>query len=140
MPALQEIDVMPLTRRKLMSVLELPSKNQKRGRQTEVRQSPISTIRTPTEIQHRLPECLQNQQPNSASTDSQLQWIKEKNRYGISVSTPHRRFGHRLRTPFLRTLFPRLLFQQRQFIVQSCLPISHKISSCHEKCSQKISE
>ena len=30
-------------------------------------------------------------------------------RYGISVSTPHRRYGHRLRTPFLRT--PRLLGQ-----------------------------
>ena len=30
-------------------------------------------------------------------------------RYGISVSTPHRRYGHRLRTPFLRTPFPRLL-------------------------------
>ena len=28
-------------------------------------------------------------------------------RYGISVSTPHRRYGHRLRTPFLRTPFLR---------------------------------
>ena len=43
-----------------------------------------------------------NQRRNSASTDSPLQRIKEKNRYGISVSTPHRRYGHRLQTPFLR--------------------------------------
>ena len=58
-------------------------------------------------------DCLdasKNQRVNSASTDSPLQRIKEKSRYGISVSTPHRRYGHRLRTPFLRTPFPRLLY------------------------------
>ena len=43
------------------------------------------------------------------SIDSLLQTIKEKSRYGISVWTPYRRYGHRLRTPFLRTPFPRLL-------------------------------
>ena len=35
--------------------------------------------------------------------------LQKGSRYGISVSTPHRRYGHRLRTPFLRTPFPRLL-------------------------------
>ena len=58
-------------------------------------------------------DCLdasKNQRVNSASTDSPLQRIKEKSRYGISVLTPHRRYGHRLRTPFLRTPFPRLLY------------------------------
>ena len=44
--------------------------------------------------------CLQNQRLNSASTDSPLQRIKEKSWYRISVSTLHRRYGHRLRTPF----------------------------------------
>ena len=34
---------------------------------------------------------------------------QKRSQYGISVSTPHRRYGHRLRTPFLRTPFPRLL-------------------------------
>ena len=55
------------------------------------------------------PLYLQNQWDNSASTDSPRQRIKEKSRYGNSVSTPHRRYGHRLRTPFLRTPFLRLL-------------------------------
>ena len=50
--------------------------------------------------QYRPPICLQNQWGNSASTDSPRQRIKEKSRYGNSVSTPHRRYGHRLRTPF----------------------------------------
>ena len=49
--------------------------------------------------------CLKNQQLNLASTDLPLQRIKEKNRCGASVSTPHRRYGHRLRAPFLRTRF-----------------------------------
>ena len=48
------------------------------------------------------PLCLQNQWD---STDSPQQRIKEKSRYGNSVSTPHRRYGHRLRTPFLAKLF-----------------------------------
>ena len=55
------------------------------------------------------PLCPQNQWDNSDSTNSPRQRIKEKSRYGNSVSTPHRRYGHRLRTPFLQTLFPRLL-------------------------------
>ena len=46
-----------------------------------------------------------NQRLNLASTHLPLQRIKDKSRYGISVSTPHRRCGHRLRTPFLRTPF-----------------------------------
>ena len=44
--------------------------------------------------------CLQNQWDNSASTDSPRQRIREKSRYGNSVSTLHHRYGHRLRTPF----------------------------------------
>ena len=35
--------------------------------------------------------------------------LQKGSRYGISVSTPHRRYGHRLQTPFLRAPFPRLL-------------------------------
>ena len=58
---------------------------------------------------------LQNQWDNSASTDSPRQRIKEKSRYGNSVSTPRRRYGHRLRNPFLRTPFPRLLVLERYF-------------------------
>ena len=50
----------------------------------------------------------------SASTDSPRHRMKEKNQSGNSVSTPHRRYGHRLRTPFLRTPFPRLLVQARK--------------------------
>ena len=53
---------------------------------------------------------------NSASTPGATQTGKNKqnslqkgSRYGISVSTPHRRYGHRLRTPLLWTPFPRLL-------------------------------
>ena len=46
-----------------------------------------------------------NQRLNSASTDLPVQRMKEKSRYGISVSTAHRRYGHQLRTPFLRTPF-----------------------------------
>ena len=38
-----------------------------------------------------------------------VQRMKEKNRYRISVSAPHRQYAHRWRTPFLRTPFPRLL-------------------------------
>ena len=38
---------------------------------------------------------------------------KKEFQYGISVSTPHRRYGHPLRTPFLRTPFPRLLAKIR---------------------------
>ena len=55
------------------------------------------------------PLCLQNQWD---STDSPRQRIKEKSRCGNSVSTPYRRYGHRLRTPFLRAPFPRLLRSQ----------------------------
>ena len=44
-------------------------------------------------------------------TDLQTQQnsLQKGSRYGISVSTPHCRYGHRLRTPFLRTPSPRLL-------------------------------
>ena len=85
------------------------TKNRKWRRQTGVRQShPYRRQEHDTEIQYRLPRCLQNQRVNSASNALPLQRIKEKSRYGISVLTPHRRYGHRLRTPFLRTPFPRL--------------------------------
>ena len=57
------------------------------------------------------PLCLQNQCDNSASIDSPQQRIKEKSRYGNSVLTLHRLYGHRLRTPFLRIPFSRLLFE-----------------------------
>ena len=79
----------------------------KRCRQTGWRQStPLSTIRT--------------RYGNSVSTPGATRTGKNKqnslqkgSRYGISVSTPHRRYGHRLRTPFLRTPFPRLLFLKK---------------------------
>ena len=61
--------------------------------------------------------------PPKPTSKISLKWlatqrIKEKSRYGISVSTPHRRYGHRLRTPFLRTPFPRLL---RNWLCAKCL-------------------
>ena len=68
------------------------------------------------ELQHRPLGCLQNQRLNLTSTDSPLQRIKEKSRDGISVSTPHRRYGHRLRTPLFQTPFPRL-----QYCVCDCV-------------------
>ena len=40
-----------------------------------------------------------NQRVHSASSDSLLQRIKKKSPYGISVSTPHRRCGHRFADP-----------------------------------------
>ena len=61
---------------------------------------PLSKIGTRYGNSASIASCLQNQRLNSASTDSPLQRIKEKSRYGISVSTPHRRYGHRLRTLF----------------------------------------
>ena len=42
--------------------------------------------------------------------------LQKGSRYGISVSTPHRRYGHRLRMPFLRTPFPRLLCEWRKWV------------------------
>ena len=48
--------------------------------------------------------------------------LQKGSRYGISVSTPHRRYGHRLRTPFLRTPFPRLLFWDREKSADSNRP------------------
>ena len=81
----------------------LLSGNRKRCRQTGSRQStPLSTIRT--------------RYGNSASTPgatrtgkNQQNALQKGSRHRISVSIPHRRYGHRLRTPFLRTPFPRLL-------------------------------
>ena len=53
---------------------------------------------------------------NSASTPeatrtckTQQNSLQKRSRYGISVSAPHRRYRHRLRMPFLRMPFPRLL-------------------------------
>ena len=70
------------------------SRFRKRGRQTGSRQStPLSTIRT---------RC-----GNSVSTPgatrtgkNQQNSLQKGSRYGISVSTPHRRYGHRLWMPF----------------------------------------
>ena len=72
----------------------------KRGRGN---QPPYRRYGPDTEIQYRPwePHGLAKTQQNS---------LQKGSRYGISVSTPHRRYGHRLRTPFLRTPFPRLLF------------------------------
>ena len=61
----------------------------------------VVVVGSSLKIQHRLPVCLQNHWDNSASTDSPPQRIKEKSRYGNSVSTPHRHYGHRIG---LRTL------------------------------------
>ena len=42
--------------------------------------------------------------PGAIQTGKNKQnFFQKGSRYGISVSTPHRRYGHRLRTPFLRT-------------------------------------
>ena len=37
---------------------------------------------------------------------------KRRIQNAFAASTPHRRYGHRLRTPFLQTLFPRLLLSR----------------------------
>ena len=70
-----------------------------------------------------LPRCLQNQRVDSASSDSPLQRIKEISRYGISVSTPNRRYGHRLRTLFLRTPFPRRYMGGPFPLLGHCFPL-----------------
>ena len=71
----------------------------------------VAAINPPTP-----PSTIRTRYRNSASTPGATRTGKNKqdslqrSPYGISVSTPHRRYGHRLRTPFLRTPFPRLLF------------------------------
>ena len=89
------------------------------GKQGSRQSTPLSTIRT--------------RYGNSVSTPGATRTGKSKqnseqngSRYGISVSTPHRRYGHRLRTPFLRTPFPRLLVTLKLSVQQrgsqgSCL-------------------
>ena len=77
--------------------------------------APLSTIGTRYGNSVSTASMPQNQRETSASSDSPLQRVKEKSRYGISVSTPHRRYGRRLRTPFLRTPFPRLLLLGGRF-------------------------
>ena len=85
------------------------SRNRKRCWQTGSRQStPLSTIRT--------------RYGNSVSTSEATQTCKTQqnslqkgSRYGISVLTLHRRYGHRSRTPFLRMPFPRLLLNISRF-------------------------
>ena len=69
------------------------------GRQGRGNQPPYRRYGPDMEIQYRLRRTSKNQQ-NS---------LQKGSRSGISVSTPHRRYGHRLRTPFWRTPFPRLL-------------------------------
>ena len=65
-------------------------------------QPPLRRYGPNTEIQYRpqKPHRLAKTRRNS---------LRKGSRYRISVSTPHRRYGHRLRTPFLRTPSPRLL-------------------------------
>ena len=92
----------------LKSVISGSDGTQKSGdrkwcRQKGSRQStPLSTIRAWYGISVSTPK--------ATRTGKTLQNSLQKGgRYGISVSTPHRRYGHRLRTPSLRTPFPRLL-------------------------------
>ena len=62
--------------------------------------------------------------PEAARTGkTQRNSLQMGGRYGISVSTPHRRYGHRLRTPFLRTPFPRLLLKTLDLIERILLSI-----------------
>ena len=83
----------------------MESGDRKWCRQTGSRQStPLSTIRTRYGISVSTPEATQTGKTQQNS-------LPEGGRYRISVSTPHRRYGHRLRTPFLRTPFPRLLWK-----------------------------
>ena len=69
-------------------------------------QPPYRRYGPDTEIQYRPRE------PHGLAKTSRILY-KKGSRYGISVSTPHRRYGHRLRTPFLRTPFPRLLLRSK---------------------------
>ena len=72
------------------------------GKQGRGNQPPYRRYGPDTEIQYRPRE------PHGLAKTSKNS-LHKGSRYGISVSTPHRRYGHRLRTPFLRTPFPRLL-------------------------------
>ena len=66
--------------------------------------NPVLTIRTRYGNSVSTPEA-------TRTGKTQQNSLQKGSRYGISVSTPHRRYGHRLRTPFLRMPFPRLLLQ-----------------------------
>ena len=83
------------------------SRNRKRCRQTGSRQStPLSTIRT------RYGNSVSAPEPHGLAKTSRILSKREADtEFEFSVSTPHRRYGHRLRTPFLRTPFPRLLLR-----------------------------
>ena len=96
-----------LCRTKLPRKASIPQRkvtwNRKWWRQTGLRQStPLSTIRTRYGNSVSTPEA-------TRTCKTQQNSLQKGSRYGISVSNPHRRYGHRLRTPFLRTPFPRLL-------------------------------
>ena len=73
------------------------------GKQGRGNQPPYRRYGPDADIQHRPRE------PHRLAKNKQNS-LQRGSRYGISVSTPHRRYGHRLRTPFLRTPFPRLLW------------------------------
>ena len=64
--------------------------------------NPLSTMQTRYGNSISTPEAIR-------TCKTQQKSLQKGSRHGISVSTPHRRHGHRLRTPFLRTPFPRLL-------------------------------
>ena len=66
------------------------------------------------------------QQLNSASIDPPLPRSKEKSRNGNSVSTLHCQCRHRLRTPFLRTPFPRVLETSLRTDNPQCFGISNR--------------
>ena len=79
---------------KMGEIQELFSGDRKWCRQTGSRQStPLSTIRTRYGNSVSTPEATRT---GKTQQNSPL----KGGRYRISVSTPHRRYGHRLRTPF----------------------------------------
>ena len=80
-----------------------PSGNRKRWQQTGPRPPPLSTIRTRYGNSVSTPEA-----PQTCKT--QQNSLQKGSRYGISISATSS-IRTRLRTPFLRTPFPRLLVQ-----------------------------
>ena len=89
--------------------------------------TPLSTIRT------RHGNSVSTQETTRTSKKTQRNSLQKGGRYGISVSTSHRRYGHQLRTPFLRTPFPRLLetsSSKNRIFFNSLLGISGDNSFC----------
>ena len=71
------------------------------GKQGRGNQPPYRRYGLDTEIQYR------PQEPHGLAKTSRSLSKREAD---TEFQTPHRRYGHRLRTPFLRTPFPRLLY------------------------------